>query len=1045
MYKIGDIINFKSTIHEEYENIYKYFSKLFSNPIVLLMQNGTFYEMYSFDEEKVPLNKISQLMGINMTKKKNPRMAGVHINTAHFYIDKMNSLGWTIIRIDQVGKDSDDNFLRKIVDILSPAMNVENAIGIKPNNLVGIQFELLKSKNSNSLCIACIAVDLSIGNLNWVESHTEKTDTLSGLDEICCFLQKYPAKEFFIVSNDFNLEFNNMTINDLIKYIGLDTNTPFEKINKNMVNTEILDKTFNIASNIDTLEALGMSCYTFATSCLYHLILYITKHQPNLLNNIELPKQYISNNFLHLGNHALEQLDIYKNSNSLFNIIDKTNTTLGSRFLLSQLTSPIISSVELNNRYDLIQNIIKNKYTNSIDSKMENIYDLDRLIRKLTMLTITPNDIYQIYLSLSQIVLVSDLVGELFNIDKKQRNELQECIEYINNKFDVNIIEGINFRNYTETNKSFYLTGQNEEIDILVSNISKNDTFIIDLVLELDKYITEKPMKRKIKKDVESDCDEQESQNKIECEQDSPEAEDIIIGKGFIKIKFNKKSGHYLQMTSKRYDNLMKVLPNIIKISGSTLKKDDLKSNKLPKGTNVNITCDKINDLSKSMETDKQKLAQLLIETFKNDMKIFSKKYYNILLYWASKIAFIDFINCGAKVAIKNHYTKPIIINNEKSFIKAKKLRHPIVESLDKSTEYIPHDIELGEKGIILYGINSSGKSTLMKSIGINIVMSQIGFWVASEKFEYQPYKSIFTRINGNDNIFKGLSSFMVEMMELIAILKRNSSNTLVIADELCRGTEEKSANIIVAYMMDILTKSGTSFITATHLHKLTLLPTIQNLVDENKLLVKHLKITLDEENDCLIYSRELLDGQGESFYGLQIAKYLMKDKTFSEMTSKILNEYDMINNEVSYEVKTSKYNPKVIINKCEICDCNENIETHHIEWQKDWKDDQLDKKLHLKMNAKSNLVPLCKECHDKVDSNEIIVKGWIETSNGIKLEHYNSSKFNSKIKGIETKKAEEIIKFIKTSGIQDTKIIKIKLLEKFEEKLTLATIKKFI
>ena len=1026
MYKIGDIINFKTTIHEEYENIYKYFSKLFSNPIVLLMQNGTFYEMYSYNEEIVPLNKISQLMGINMTKKKNPKMSGVHINTAHFYIDKMNSLGWTIIRIDQVGKDSDDNFIRKIVDIASPAMNVDNATGIKPNNLVGIQFELLKSRNTNSLCIACVAVDLSIGNLNWVESHTEKTDTLSGLDEICCFLQKFPAKEFFIISNDFALEFNNMNLDDLIKYVGLDTNKPFEKINTTSINTNVLDKTFNISSNIDTLEALGMSCYTFATSCLYNLILYITKHQPNLLNNIDLPKQYISNNFLHLGNHALEQLDIYKNNNSLFNIINKTNTTLGSRFLLSQLASPIISSVELNNRYDLIQNITK--YTNSIDDKMENIYDLDRLIRKLMMLTITPNDIYQIYLSLSQIVLVSDLVGDLFNIDKKQKTELLKCIEYINKTFNINTIEGINFRNYTETDKSFYLTGYNKEIDTLVTNISKNDTFITDLVLELDKYITEKP--KKIKKDVESDCENQ-SENSTE---------DIIIGKGFIKIKFNKKSGHYLQMTSKRYDSLIKVLPENLKI----LKKEELKANRLPKG-NVNITCDRMNDLSKSMENDKQTLAQLLIETFKNDMKVFSKKYHDTLSYWTSKIAFIDFINCGAKVASKNHYTKPIIIDGEKSFIRAKKLRHPIVEALDKSTEYIPHNIELGEKGIILYGINSSGKSTLMKSIGINIVMAQIGFWAASDKFEYCPYKSIFTRINGNDNIFKGLSSFMVEMMELIAILKRNSSNTLVIADELCRGTEEKSANIIVAYMMDVLTKSGTSFITATHLHKLTLLPTIQSLVDDNKLLVKHLKITLDEENDCLIYSRELLDGQGESFYGLQIAKYLMKDKTFSEITSKILSEYDIINGETSYEVKTSKYNSNVIVNKCEICNSNENIETHHIEWQKDWVNEKLDKKLSLKMNSKANLVPLCKECHDKVDSNEIIVNGWVETSNGVKLEHYNSSKFNSKIKGIEKNKADEIIKFIKTCDSKDCKIIKIKVLEKFGDKLTLQMIKNFI
>ena len=136
-------------------------------------------------------------------------------------------------------------------------------------------------------------------------------------------------------------------------------------------------------------------------------------------------------------------------------------------------------------------------------------------------------------------------------------------------------------------------------------------------------------------------------------------------------------------------------------------------------------------------------------------------------------------------------------------------MRHPIVEKLSTDTTYIPHNIELGyetdQNGILLYGINSSGKSTLMKSIGLNVILAQIGYFVSCSHFEFSPYNSLFTRISGNDNLFRGLSSFMVEMMELMAILKRNNNNTLVIADEICRGTEEKSANIIVSYMYVLL------------------------------------------------------------------------------------------------------------------------------------------------------------------------------------------------------------------------------------------------
>ena len=137
--------------------------------------------------------------------------------------------------------------------------------------------------------------------------------------------------------------------------------------------------------------------------------------------------------------------------------------------------------------------------------------------------------------------------------------------------------------------------------------------------------------------------------------------------------------------------------------------------------------------------------------------------------------------------------------------------------------------------GILLYGINSSGKSTLMKSIGLNIIMAQIGYYVSASEFIYFPYNTLMTRISGMDNIFKGMSSFMVEMMELIAILKRNDSNTLVLGDEICRGTEEKSANIIVTYMLEVLENCNTSFITATHLHQIAEMKSVKNL-NESKI-----------------------------------------------------------------------------------------------------------------------------------------------------------------------------------------------------------------
>ena len=164
--------------------------------------------------------------------------------------------------------------------------------------------------------------------------------------------------------------------------------------------------------------------------------------------------------------------------------------------------------------------------------------------------------------------------------------------------------------------------------------------------------------------------------------------------------------------------------------------------------------------------------------------------------------------------------------------------------------------------------------------------MAQIGYFVSAKILPIIHTNLIFTRINGNDDIYRGLSSFMVEMIELMSILKRNDMNTLVIGDEICRGTEEKSANIIVAYMLETLEKSNTSFITATHLHKIANLPSVVNL---KKVKPYHLKVTYDEEKEMIIYKRELTEGQGDKFYGLMVAKFLMQDKKFNERTNKIM------------------------------------------------------------------------------------------------------------------------------------------------------------
>jgi DNA mismatch repair protein MutS len=324
-----------------------------------------------------------------------------------------------------------------------------------------------------------------------------------------------------------------------------------------------------------------------------------------------------------------------------------------------------------------------------------------------------------------------------------------------------------------------------------------------------------------------------------------------------------------------------------------------------------------------------------------------------------------------------------------------------------------------------------------MKAIGLNIVMAQIGYYTATTNFIYSPYSVLFTRICGNDNMFKGMSSFMVEMMELMAILKRNNKTTLVIGDELAKGTEFRSGIVIVSYMLEKLAESGTSFITATHIHDINKLESIKKL---KRVKTKHLKITHDNNNDMLIYERSLLDGQGETFYGLMVAKYLMKDKQFNERTAELLKEYDNISN----NTKISKYNSSMYIDCCMVCDSNTSLECHHIVWQKDFNKDNINmNKFYLQKNDSSNLVTLCMKCHDMVDRGEIHINGWLDTSDG---RIFDYKIVTPDVKEKKCKYKSEVLDFIKSMKDKyDSKMIRIKIKEKFDLKISTKSIENMI
>jgi DNA mismatch repair protein MutS len=469
-----------------------------------------------------------------------------------------------------------------------------------------------------------------------------------------------------------------------------------------------------------------------------------------------------------------------------------------------------------------------------------------------------------------------------------------------------------------------------------------------------------------------------------------------------IKITSNDRDGHYLTLTTKRAEILQRLLKacEFIDLGETSINTSSLEFKPIGKGANTKITIAEMKQHSDKLIQFVEQLRQLNKEYFVHFLNNQVQSHRGEILHLIRRISYWDFIYSGAIVSQKYNYTRPVIDTDaNKSFIKTTKLRHPIIELISQEA-YVPTDIQLGTEDqdcILLYGLNSAGKSTLQKAMGINVILAQIGYFVAASSFVYHPYHSLLTRISSNDNLFKGLSSFALEVTELKAILKRSNENTLVIADEVCKGSEHKSSLIIVASIIEILAKNKTSLITASHLHELAHSPVITSLPNVK---MYHVHIDFNEETNSIVYNRELRPGSGESFYGLNVAKYLMHDKLFNDVTNRVKGEFSK---SVMFHDKWSKYNSMLNIDKCQVCKYtpetrnDKPLEVHHIQFQRDADEfgfvgeggSEGGARVHK--NHSSNLVVLCQGCHDDIDTGKLIIHGYIETNLG-KILDYESS-----------------------------------------------------
>ena len=1015
---------------EDYISYSKKYKQIYGEKTVILMQVGSFFEFYGIPDKNqgVNVDEICNILEIQSTRKNkanttidknNPKMAGIPLYVVNKYINILTEHNYTIILIEQITPPP--NPKREITKIISPGTNIENNIDTNNNFLMCVYFTQVINNIKNSILSAYISyVDVNTNETYII--NCEENDSNLNLEDVLKNINNIKPSEI-VIFTDINTKVNKSLISSLFNFIKiipsnicihnrleLNIDDNFFKLSYQKT---VLKKVFKNIGILSVIEYLDLETQPLTIISFTYLLQFCYEHNENILDGLNKPKLLENIKYLSLVNNALENLNMISNiknngkTSSIINLLNNCKTNMGKRYFRQCLINPLTNINIIKERYDFCEKFMNNNLYIEVRKILSKIFDLERFFKKIILKTLQPPEFVNIISSLKSL---NELCDNLFknNIDLNKfsfTDENQDLLIKLINDLDekLNYIE-MEKVNLNQISKNLFKENIHLEIDILQKELLLFENLFENVCLSLN--------------------------------EGNPKNNEI-------KLDINKDKNSILSITKHRYENLLKdkkrvlIVNNMLK-DKCNLSLDDISSK--PFSAN-NKTMLKLS--FKGMLENQSKINELqneirikVSDLYLKELEDFYENYGKLFEIITSFIANIDFYSCNAKNAIENCYIKPTLIDNEESYIKAESIRHPLIEIIQTDTQYVSNDIEIGtenKKGMLLYGYNGIGKTSLLKSVGVSIILAQAGCFVPCKSFEFSPYKHIFSRIPSGDNLFKHQSTFQVEISELRTILKRSTKNSLIISDELCSGTENLSAISLIGSTINTLSKNNSSFLMASHLHEITDLECIKILKNIN---VYHMEVIYNSETDTLIYNRKLKEGQGSKIYGLEVCKSMELPEDFLYMANQIRHNMLGLNKNI-VEPKISKYNKEIFFDVCNICS-KKTEEIHHIKEQKNADQQGIIKEEQIHKNIKSNLMNVCEDCHYKIHANLININGYIQTSKGVILDFsLNENKNNNN--------SENRIKDLRKEGKSYSKILEIITTEFKDEKITIYKIKKIL
>ena len=912
-----------ASIYNQYQTAYKHNAAIYGPNTAVLMLVGGFYELYDVidpntGEGTTSMKRAVDILSIQLKIKKGDA-AGQDGLFAGFPKDSLMKYVAMLTR---------ENWTVAVLDQVDAVgkQRKDRALAriYSPGTteggndavfLGGIWFqEILGSPPS----FAAAAVDLTTGCMTTYKGQATGKQDVWTTDDLVHFFQVHSPKEIVIWWAGAAVAMPS----DLAVRKATGSNTALihrraAKAVSPLQAETLVRQAFHLKTMLPVATILKAPMTSPEVQAVVALISFVQDHFMTAVESLHSPTEWLPESAVFLGNHALTQLNMIaqRPEDSVLGLYLKTATSFGRRAMRERILYPICDAAALELRYKQVEWAL----TTDLQPILRQIEDLPRLHHKIRLATTSAADVLLLDKSYERVAAASELTAG------SPLGSAPDQVEYLAIFHQIFSVEKAQVAS--------------EDAFCLQDSVAPSVTAIETEIAAATAAMTE-------------------TLEKV--------IQDLELTPGSLRLDFKEAS---VAVTGTKA---------VMTLATKAIAKGNTGIRIVSKKASSSLEIPALTALFHKILGLRTKLVTAVKEVMPglcDQLTVFSDTWAAVEAW----VATADITATVARVSESNGFCRPTLVAGAEASVEITGLAHPLIESQQTQLEYVRHNVRLDQTtgGWLVYGMNASGKSSLMKAVGIATLLAQAGCYVPATSFRFTPFRSVFTRILNKDDLWAGLSSFAVEMTELNEILRRADEHSLVLGDEVCSGTESDSATALVGAALQWLSSKGAKYIFATHLHGLHSLPIVTAL---DTLKVWHLRVRRDPQ-DRLIYERTLQPGAGSSLYGLEVAKAMGLPLDFLETAHKLRK--DLTGTVAAEDAPVSRWNTAIQRAACEVCgkDVNAGLEVHHVQQRSE----AINKRLAdgSSMNSARNLAVLCSSCHDAHHKGLIEVGPVQQTSEG--------------------------------------------------------------